>query len=247
MRVFQVALIVFCLGVFVLLVPLAAKADEWNMRTTMTFNQPVEVPGMVLKAGTYVFQLADSPSDRNVVQIFNADQTRFYENALAISAYRLEPTDKTVVTFREKAEGQPAAIATWFYPGTNTGVEFVYPKTSAALVAAGPAKAAAPEQASPAPSQTQPKPVSVAKQVSQPSAPAQSTVTPVTKQQPVQIAQANTPPKPAASSPAAAAGPQKKLQKTLPKTASPLPLLVMFGLMSLGASAGLRIFSKQSL
>jgi hypothetical protein len=248
MRVFRVALMVFCLGVFVLSVPLVAKADEWNMRTTMTFNQPVEVPGMVLKPGTYVFQLADSPSDRNVVQIFNADQTHLYENLLAIPAYRLEPTDKTVVTFKERAAGEPAAIATWFYPGADSGVEFLYPETKATSVAAERAKpAATPEQPSVAPPQTQPKPASVATQASRPSAQAQSAVAPVPKQEPVQIAQANTLPKPEATSTQEAVRPQKQLPKELPKTASPLPLLGLLGLMSLGASAAVHVFSKQSV
>jgi hypothetical protein len=50
-----------------------ARADEWNKRTVLTFSQPVEIPGRVLPAGTYTFMLADSMSDRHIVQIFNAD------------------------------------------------------------------------------------------------------------------------------------------------------------------------------
>jgi hypothetical protein len=248
MRVLKVALLIICLGVFVLSVPFIAKADEWNMRTTMTFNQPVEVPGMVLKAGTYVFQLADSPSDRNVVQIFNANQSHLYENVLAIPAYRVEPTDKTVVTFKERATGEPAAIATWFYPGADSGVEFLYPGTKAISVAAEPAKAAgAPEEASVAPSQREPKPLSVSPQPSQPGTQRQSAVSPVTTQVPVQIAQTNTQPKPEVSSTPKAVRPPKHMPKRLPKTASLLPLLVLLGLISLGASAGIHIFSKQSV
>jgi hypothetical protein len=36
-----------------------AKADEWDKQTIVTFNKPVEVPGSVLRAGTYVFKLAE--------------------------------------------------------------------------------------------------------------------------------------------------------------------------------------------
>ena len=47
----------------------SAKADEWNKETTVSFKEPVAVPGQVLAPGTYVFKLADSQSDRHIVQI----------------------------------------------------------------------------------------------------------------------------------------------------------------------------------
>src|SRR5579872_4902886 len=85
----------------------AANADEWNRKTTMTFSGPVEIPGVhlkgwgVLPAGTYVFKILDSQSDRHIVQIFNADETQCYATILAIPNHRLKATDKTVITFRE--------------------------------------------------------------------------------------------------------------------------------------------------
>jgi hypothetical protein len=82
----------------------------------------------VLPAGTYVFKILDSQSDRHIVQIFNADETQIYATILAIPNYRLKATDKTVVTFRERPAGEPEALRAWFYPGRNWGEEFVYPK-----------------------------------------------------------------------------------------------------------------------
>lgn len=108
-----------------------AQADEWNKKTIVTFSQPVEVPGVdaqVLPAGTYVFRLVDSASNRNIVRILSADESHIYTTILAIPNYRLRATDKTVMTFRERAAGQPEAIRAWFYPGNNFGQEFVYPK-----------------------------------------------------------------------------------------------------------------------
>ena len=115
----------------------AAKADEWNRKTVMTFSGPVEIPGVhlkgwgVLPAGTYVFKILDSQSDRHIVQIFNKDETQCYATILAIPNYRLKATGKTVVTFRERPAGQPEALRAWFYPGKNWGEEFVYPKAKA--------------------------------------------------------------------------------------------------------------------
>src|SRR5580698_892042 len=114
-----------------------AKADDWNRKTTITFSGPVEIPGVhlkgwaVLPAGTYVFKILDSQSDRHIVQIFSADERVVYATILAIPNYRLKATDKTVMTFRERPNGQPEALRAWFYPGRNWGEEFVYGKAMA--------------------------------------------------------------------------------------------------------------------
>lgn len=110
----------------------------WDKKTKVKFSAPVEIPGIsaqVLPAGTYVFKLMDSPSDRHIVQIFSEDESHLYANILAIPNWRLRPTDKTVMTFAERAAGQPQAIRAWFYPGDNFGQEFVYPKSKAVELA----------------------------------------------------------------------------------------------------------------
>ena len=114
-----------------------ARADAWNRKTRITFSGPVEIPGVhlagwgVLPAGTYVFKILDSQSDRHIVQIFSKDEKTVYATILAIPNYRLKATDKTVMTFRERPAGQPEALRAWFYPGRNWGEEFVYPKSKA--------------------------------------------------------------------------------------------------------------------
>jgi len=117
----------------------AAFAQQgWDKRTMVTFDSPVEIPGVsaqVLPAGTYVFRLADSAGNRNIVQIYNRDETHLYANILAVPNYRLRPTDKTVITFSERKAGEPQAIRAWFYPGDNSGQEFVYPKKRAVELA----------------------------------------------------------------------------------------------------------------
>src|ERR1044072_543989 len=114
-----------------------ARADEWNRKTVVTFSGPVEIPGVhlagwgVLPAGTYVFKILDSQSDRHIVQIFSKDELTVYATILAIPNYRLQATDKTVVTFRERPAGEPEALRAWFYPGRNWGEELVYAKANA--------------------------------------------------------------------------------------------------------------------
>ena len=85
----------------------------------------------ILPAGTYVFKLLDNGGDRNIVQVSNQAEDHVFTTILAIPNYRLQPTGKTVMTFKERGEGQPEAIRAWFYPGKEWGQEFVYPKARA--------------------------------------------------------------------------------------------------------------------
>src|SRR5580704_9545782 len=112
-----------------------AAADDFDQKTVFTFSGPVEIPGQVLSAGTYVFKLADSSSDRNIVQVFNKDESHLYGTFLAIPDYRLKPADKPIITFEERPIGTPEAVKAWFYPGQNYGHDFVYPKPKAVALA----------------------------------------------------------------------------------------------------------------
>lgn len=130
-RWIRVAMCALVVGAACMVLSSTAGAQAWNKRTAVTFSAPVEIPGVdaqVLPAGTYVFKLLDSLADRHIVQVFNQDETHVYATILAIPNWRLQPTDKTVMTFAERAVGEPQAIRAWFYPGDNTGQEFVYPK-----------------------------------------------------------------------------------------------------------------------
>jgi len=106
--------------------PSSARADQSDKRTYLTFSQAVAIPGKVLPAGTYTFQLADSSSDRHIVQIFNRNGTQLIATFMAVPDYRLTPTDDTVITFGERSSAAPQAITHWFYPGDTDGQEFVY-------------------------------------------------------------------------------------------------------------------------
>jgi hypothetical protein len=112
---------------FALFFELAAYADESDQATTITFSQPIQIPGQVLPAGTYLFKLA-SGDDLNVVQIFNAGRTVLYATLQTVAADRPEPTDHTVVALAEQGTGQPDVLLKWFYPGRETGNEFLYSK-----------------------------------------------------------------------------------------------------------------------
>jgi len=223
----------------------SAKADEWNRKTVVTFSDSVEIPGVhlagwgVLPAGTYVFKIFDSQSDRHIVQILNQDETIVYATILAIPNYRLKATDKTVMTFRERPVGQPDALRAWFYPGRNWGEEFVYPKAKAIELAKA--------ENTPVLFVAADIPVEVAKPIKSPDEPVvvQLKQAPVMAVKPtgeeLQLAQVVTPP------PGEATVAEKTLPntKTLPDTASPLPLIGLIGLLALGGAFALRAVASR--
>jgi hypothetical protein len=107
----------------------ATHADEWNKKTYITTNDQIQIPGYVLDPGTYVFKLANSSSDRHIVQVWTGDERQLITTIVAIPAYRRHVTDDTVLRFDESSGDEPAALRVWFYPGDNYGQEFVYPYT----------------------------------------------------------------------------------------------------------------------
>jgi hypothetical protein len=233
---------VSCMALIGAVLAPSVRADDWNRKTVITFSGPVEIPGVhlagwgVLPAGTYVFKILDSQSDRHIVQIFNKDETTIYATILAIPNYRLKATDKTVVTFRERPAGEPEALRAWFYPGRNWGEEFVYPKAKAVTLA-----------------KTTNTPVlftvaEIPVEVTEPAKLAAEPIVMEMKRAPimaikptgeeVQLAEVVTPP-PATTEVASAT------EKTLPATASTVPLIGLLGLVALGGAFTVRTAARR--
>jgi len=113
----------------------SAQAPDTNRNTIVTFSAPVQLPGVTLPAGSYLFRLADSQVNRNIVQVFDKDRTKIFATILAIPAERTQPADETVITFREAPANSAPAVQYWYYPGERTGQEFAYPKKQAVEIA----------------------------------------------------------------------------------------------------------------
>ena len=66
MKFLRTTAIVFCIALIGAACSPSAKADAWDRKTEITFNEPVEIPGVhmpgfgMLPAGTYVFRILDS-------------------------------------------------------------------------------------------------------------------------------------------------------------------------------------------
>jgi len=118
----------------------SAQDSNVNQRTFLTFSGAVQMPGVTLPAGKYLFRLADT-SLHNVMQVFDADEKNVMGQWFFIPKNRtteeLSAADgKPVVTFREMPEGTAPAVRYFFYPTDLTGKEFIYPKDQAVRIAA---------------------------------------------------------------------------------------------------------------
>lgn len=254
MTILRTAPLVGSLAILGALFAPSIQADDYDKKTTVTFSAPVAIPPVhlqgwgVLPAGTYVFKLLNSSSNRHIVQIFNKEQTQIYATILAIPNYRLTAKDKTVMTFNEGIRGRPESIRAWFYPGANWGEEFVYPKAQAVELAKGvnlPVLAVVADV-----------PVEVAKP-DEPTIIAQLTRAPVVAVRPTgeevelaQVVQTTPTPVPVKQVNAAAAQVPEQAQstltaETLPETASSLPLILVFAMMALVSGLIIRALTRE--
>ncbi len=255
----KIAASILCVSLMTLVLSPRVRADDWNKETVVTFSAPFEIPGgITLPAGTYVFKLMDSSTNRNIVQIFSQDKKQLHATILAVNNYRMKTTDKTVMTFSERAVGSPEAIRSWFYPGMNSGQEFVYGKKRAVELAkvtqqpilAMPDQLEAvvtkpvtsvndePVVALKAAPLTAVKPTGEEVEVAQITEPVPTTATPAATAQPM---------------PAPAAMPEQYKVKAsdgnrsdrLPQTASDLPLLGLLGVLAIGVGLALSVLPQQ--
>jgi hypothetical protein len=210
------------------------EADQWNKRTVVTLQDPMQIPGTVLQPGTYVFRLVDSQANRHIVRVFNADETEVIATIVASPNFRLRPTGDTALGFWETPAGAPAALRTWFYPGDNFGQEFAYPKAEAAQLAATtgqdvPTVEEQPQQQAQA----------------APPAPAPAPAAEATPPQEQPRTEAAPPPQPEpapapAPEPETTTPPPVETPAALPATAGETPLIGLIGLVAIGAALGLR-------
>jgi hypothetical protein len=229
-------------------------------RTFLTFSGAVEMPGVTLPAGTYVFKLADTPS-RNVVEVWDREEKHMVGHWLFVQAERPDVSQDTVVMFKETAAGTTPAVHFWYYPGEKIGKEFVYPKDQAVKLAArtnervlstegeissgssvssvdakGNVTEWKPEKA-PAP---QPQ---IAEQPALPRPESQVARAPEPEPAPAPRAEPFPQGGSGRSNPApapASAAPRVTRTEPLPQTASPLAFSTLVGLLSLAGAAGAR-------
>ena len=251
----------------------SAQDSNINQRTYLTFSGPVQMPGITLPAGKYVFRLADTAL-HNVMQVYDADEMHilgqwFFVPANRTTEQQSEANGKPVVMFREMPEGTTPAIHYFFYPTDLTGKEFIYPKDQAVKIAAAThenvlatdtdvekggnahvfrvepngtesqydANATAENsKAAPAPSTA-----SLNSQADVNNSPASGPPAAAPARQSANASQSTSQPVGTSGAAQQTPAPRQQAAAELPKTASPLPLIGLFGLLAIAAGFGLRL------
>ena len=226
----RILLVMFSLAVAWSLAALTAYANDWDKATKITLNQPFEVPGTVLPAGTYMMKLVDIAGERHVVRFLSEDESKVYATLIGIPDFRLKTTDKTSMTFYETEASNPKPLHAWFYPGSQFGLEFAYPEKRAAQIAAITEEHVIATK--------EPEFVPAAPEIA--SAP---TVPELLEEPLIAVEPGGKEVELAEVHPEFTPEPPPELP-VLPKTATPFPLIALLGMMAAGAASGLRLLGK---
>jgi hypothetical protein len=181
----------------------------------LTFSAPVQIPGATLSAGTYRFHLTNTETSRNVLQVLSNDGAFVYAMFNTIPDSRTRLTPEADLTFLETPAGVPPAARSLFYGHEYRGYEFVYPKG---------------------------EPNMVPKVVPQPEI--TYTVEPMPVIEPPYEPLAPEPVAEPAFEPVGEPVPEP-VPAELPRTATPLPVIAVGGLVSLLAGLGLGLLRRR--
>src|SRR5262245_31918462 len=97
-----------------------------NHENTLTFSSPVALPGVVLPAGSYSFDVA-SPTALDVVVVRHARSGKTLYMGFTRTVTRPRAMSKNApIAFGEATANQPRPIAAWYEIGEDLGHEFLY-------------------------------------------------------------------------------------------------------------------------
>ncbi|HEX2060919.1 MAG TPA: hypothetical protein VHK90_09265 [Thermoanaerobaculia bacterium] len=231
---------VLAIAAFAMLIAAPAALAQTPEVSTLPVDEPLDVGGTILQPGTYQIRVVPSLGDRNRVQITSVDGTKIYATVLTVP-HDLEPGEdppNTTFVYYPAGEGQPRALRTWFAPGgaaMDAGHDIVYEESRARQLArlANSRVVAYPEDATIAENTTL--------NVVTPDARIETytvTTTPAPTPAPAPVVETET-----ETVPMTSAQPEQVAEATpveMPRTAGHIPVIALFGLLSLGAAAAAR-------
>lgn len=215
------------LGAFAALIGVActpgANAQMNTEKSALTLTEPLDVGGTLLQPGTYIIKALELTYNRHFVQVTDETGTKVFVTVIAVPhlVKMSEIVPESRYTYYPAVAGQPKALRTWYAPDTEHGRDIIYPKQRAIelAVAVKEPVVAIPDNTKEAEFKTVPLVV-------------------VTPERTVKPYQAPAPPPPVAVA-------ENVPAKTLPKTASRVPLYAALGLLSLGGALSLRALSNR--
>jgi hypothetical protein len=97
-------------------------------RTTyFTFSKAVQLPGVALPAGSYVFEVINPETSANMVRVASRDRSKVYLTQVTLRVERAASRDlRPRIVLGEAPAGQPPAVTSWFPDGEAIGRAFIY-------------------------------------------------------------------------------------------------------------------------
>jgi hypothetical protein len=106
----------------------AISAFNDSRRTTyFTFNRAVQLPGVVLPAGTYIFEVANHESVGDIVRVMSRDRSKVHLMKFTRPIYREATRElKATIKLGESPAGNPPPVKAWYPESELRGREFLY-------------------------------------------------------------------------------------------------------------------------
>ncbi len=97
-------------------------------RTTyFTFSRSVQLPGVTLPAGTYIFEVANPEGQGDIVRVLSRDRKQVFLMKFTRPIYREAKGDlKASISLGEAPAGTPPPVKAWYPQSETRGREFMY-------------------------------------------------------------------------------------------------------------------------
>ncbi len=111
----------------VLATSVTGASFDTRRTTYFTFSGTVQMPGVSLPAGTYIFEVANPDGGSDVVRVLSRDRKTVHLMKFTRPIYReAKGTLKATVTLGETAAGIPPPVKAWYPVSETRGREFMY-------------------------------------------------------------------------------------------------------------------------
>ncbi len=98
-----------------------------NRTTHFTFSKAVQLPGVALPAGSYVFEVVNPETGGSVVRVASRDRSKTYLTQITLPVVRPQSRDmQPRIVLGESPAGQPPQVTSWFPDGEMLGHAFIY-------------------------------------------------------------------------------------------------------------------------
>lgn len=113
-------------AVLALMVTASGHAWGYGHENRLTFSRPVALPGVVLPAGEYWFDVA-SPTALDVVVVRSPKSGKVFYMGFTNTIERpRNQSSSTPIAFGEAPANEPRPIAAWYEIGGTMGHQFLY-------------------------------------------------------------------------------------------------------------------------